>query len=713
MVLRGLVLAVLLAAGAAPLAVRAQAPPAPNGAGQRFQEAVTLMDVRREYAAAVRLFEEVAAAPDRRLAARALVYIGICYERLGRAEAQKAYARVIKEFPDQPVAVRDARLRLAALERGKPPSMPTAPATVTLRQAWPERPPNAHAFGELSADGRWLVAFQAGEGRPASLVDTATGQPSGAPFVLNPADAAGVRPCLGVSPAAPSPDGRELAFPCEIGEKRQELRVTSQDGAVRVLLRTEPEHVIAVRSWTAAGTLLTLVTGPDRRSRVVLVSARDGARRDGPILPTAPRTVALSPDERWLVYDNPSARGEDDDVFIAPLPDGPAAVLLGGGANDMHPAWTPDGRHLIFVSDRTGTSALWLLPMANGEALEEPRVVQQDIGRVAKPFGLTKNGEYLYFRQLGFPDAHAVQLGPDGRPGGPPAVLSRAYSGSNMYPTWSPDGAHVAFVAQMGFQARQVIGVRDLRSETQRALQTAMVFLGPLRWSPDSGTLLAYGRHGDGQFGLFTVDAATGDTTAVLVLPPSDESFLGAFDWGPGGASIYYVWAADDAAEQVRRRVIATGAEDTVFTVPEGQWGTQFALSRTGTLAVVTFREGGSLLQVQSADGTVRTVLETSGSDRIYGGAGWLPDGRHVIVARARLDDETRQGSLWRVDAETGTAVDLGVRMLALRDVQVSPDGTRIGFTAGQYSRETWLLANFLPPSASAPAVGRGAVRRR
>jgi Tol biopolymer transport system component len=714
MVLRGLVLAVLLAGGVASLVVRAQSTPAGTGAGQRFQEAVTLMDVRRDYAAAVRLFEEVASGPDRRLAARALVYLGICYERLGRDEAARAYQRVISDFADQPAAVRDARVRLGAIERAQASARPPTPPTITLRQAWPERPPDAVAFGELSASGRWLVVFQAGEGRPASIVDTATGKPSGAPFILNPADAAGVRPCRDVSPAAPSPDGRELAFACGVAEKRQELRVLSHDGTAHVLVRTEPEHVIRVSGWTAGGTLVTLVTGPDRRAQVLLVSAGDGTRRDGPSLAAAPRTLGLSPDERWLVYDNPSAQGDDDDIYIAPLSNGPATVLLGGTANDMHPVWTPDGRHVLFVSDRTGTSGLWLLPVADGQALEAPRVVQQDIGRVAKPFGLTGSGEYLYFRQLGFPDAHAVQLGPDGSPEGPPAVLSRAYSGSNMYPTWSPEGAQVAFVAQLGFRSRLVIGIRDLRADAQRSLQTGMAFLGPLRWSPDGRTLLAYGQHGTGEWGLFAIDAESGATRPVLTVPPSDESFLGAFDWSPDGTSVYYVWTADGAPALLRRRALATGVEETAFTVPEGQWGAQFALSPvTGNLAVVTFREGGSLLQVQPADGGVRTVLETSGSDRLYGGVGWLPDGRHVIVARARLDDETRQGSLWRVDVQTGTAVDLGVRMLALRDVRVSPDGTRVAFTAGQYSRETWLLANFLPPSVHAPAVGRGAERRR
>src|SRR5687767_7704089 len=67
----------------------AQAPAGPSPAvdnGQRFQQALTLMEAQRDYLSAAKLFEQVAAGADRSLASRALVYAGVCYERLGRAE---------------------------------------------------------------------------------------------------------------------------------------------------------------------------------------------------------------------------------------------------------------------------------------------------------------------------------------------------------------------------------------------------------------------------------------------------------------------------------------------------------------------------------------------------------------------------------------------------------------------------------------------------
>src|SRR5262249_43426652 len=51
---------------------------------------------------------------SRELVSKALVRLGVCYERQGSAEARKAYERVVREFADQTDAAREARTRLSA-----------------------------------------------------------------------------------------------------------------------------------------------------------------------------------------------------------------------------------------------------------------------------------------------------------------------------------------------------------------------------------------------------------------------------------------------------------------------------------------------------------------------------------------------------------------------------------------------------------------------
>jgi tetratricopeptide (TPR) repeat protein len=57
------------------------------------------------------------AGADRALAARAQYHIGLCYEKLGTAEAEKAFRKVIDRCPEQKESVSAANERLALLAK--------------------------------------------------------------------------------------------------------------------------------------------------------------------------------------------------------------------------------------------------------------------------------------------------------------------------------------------------------------------------------------------------------------------------------------------------------------------------------------------------------------------------------------------------------------------------------------------------------------------
>ena len=83
---------------------------------------------------------------------------------------------------------------------------------------------------------------------------------------------------------------------------------------------------------------------------------------------------ALSPDGKWVAFTVTAWSMEDNkantDLWLVPADGGePPRRLTWNEKTDTRPRWSPDGKHLMFVSKRgEGPSQLYRLPMAGGEA---------------------------------------------------------------------------------------------------------------------------------------------------------------------------------------------------------------------------------------------------------------------------------------------------------------------------------------------------------
>jgi len=93
-----------------------------DAADVALQSAIHLETVDGDLPAAIQRFTEIAAGPNRAAAATALLHLGRCYERLADPKAVETYQRLVDQFADQSVPVREARARLAAL-----PHLPVQP----------------------------------------------------------------------------------------------------------------------------------------------------------------------------------------------------------------------------------------------------------------------------------------------------------------------------------------------------------------------------------------------------------------------------------------------------------------------------------------------------------------------------------------------------------------------------------------------------------
>src|SRR5438445_442844 len=98
-------------------------------------------------------------------------------------------------------------------------------------------------------------------------------------------------------------------------------------------------------------------------------------------------SVDVSPDGKWLVFDLLAH------IYRVPVAGGQAECLTqsSGAALNFHPRYSPDGKSIAFVSDRSGQNNLWLMN-ADGS---QPRAVfaNKDV-RVFEP-AWTPDGEFI------------------------------------------------------------------------------------------------------------------------------------------------------------------------------------------------------------------------------------------------------------------------------------------------------------------------------
>jgi Tol biopolymer transport system component len=146
---------------------------------------------------------------------------------------------------------------------------------------------------------------------------------------------------------------------------------------------------------------------------------------------------ALSPDGRWLAY----YRIVDDerDIWLSAVDGGSLSRITEHPESDIHPAWSPDGRWLAFASKRSGYSAIWIIPIADGQPAGAPR-------------------------RLTGPDLGAFT------------------------PVWSPDGGTIAYRGVRGTESTVCVVPVD-GSAVGACRVTSAVFVHRLRWNEATGEL--------------------------------------------------------------------------------------------------------------------------------------------------------------------------------------------------------------------------------
>lgn len=342
----------------------------------------------------------------------------------------------------------------------------------------------------------------------------------------------------------------------------------------------------------------------------------------------SPGSPVLSPDGRRVAY------AEDGQVFIVSPESGPPRAVTSDAHEAWAPRWSADGRFLWFLSDRSGQSQYWKLPVDEfGEAMQvtrrsdgitrgvlspdEKRILlslsdaalahDEEEGGIPPPFVVTRRQfkrdagdgyltaaetRHLYIYDIAGDELHALTSGPDNETSG----------------AWSPDGSTIAFVSDR--QPLQDAGYRtDIwivpagGGSPTRLTDSDEQKYSPA-FSPD-GRQIAYLNAGDGVYSvphIVVMPAAGGDP---VVLTASLDRWIGKFEFSANGRYIWFTFDDAGATHLARVRI----ADGRIEKVIEGDVHVSDFDAGAGSKLAVLMNGRADTEDVYHVDGSKRSRL--------------------------------------------------------------------------------------------------------
>jgi Tol biopolymer transport system component len=443
-------------------------------------------------------------------------------------------------------------------------------------------------------------------------------------------------------------------------------------------------------------------------------------------------SVDVSPDGRTLLFD---VLG---DLYTMPIEGGQATRIMGGLSFESQPTYSPDGKMIAFLTDRTGVENLWVAD-ADGS---NPRAVSKDTRTNDRPQIMvspvwTPDGEYLIVSKSRPPDPGTFWLFMYHRDGGtglrigaapPPAPGPDAQGPPPAPPTnrmgaiTSPDGRYVYYAQRTGtftynaqFPLWQIYRHDRETGDASQVTNARGSAMRPVM-SPD-GKWLVYGTRHKTETGLRVRNLDTGAERWLIYPVTRDDQesrasrdTLPRYDFTPDGRSLIVpiggkihrvdFETGESRAIPMTVRVQAEIAPRVYTPVRVEDTDTVRArLIRWPSLSPdgkrLVFGAMNRLYVKDLPNGAPRLLTNApSGSREGEFMPSWSPDGQSIIY----VTWTTTGGHIKRVAASGGAPQTLTADEGYYLDPTYTPDASQIVFIRGAAADQLYSILLDTPP---------------
>jgi len=490
---------------------------------------------------------------NRTLRAKALLQIGICYEKLGNQKAIRAYQKLITEYADQTNIVALGKKKLKGLIQRNTDNEGIVATKIRFAQG---------DGGVISPDGRFLmhVDWSNENGQPAINIkdlETKKSRIVSKPGVWD-------RPIKFPNSPVWSPDGKQFAYSWyDANLEGCEFHIANANGSNDRIIKKGTD-ALRTFDWSPDGKFIVgvvngkIVSYSINEQRFKTLKANDSLEIF---------SMNISPDSKYIAYEIQRIKGaKGNDIHVLDLDGGLDTKIIAKVSHDFNPKWSPDGKGLVFISDRRGTNDLWEIGIEKGRRVGQLKMIKSNLGErgsLTTILGITKDQSLYYETMSSRSDIYVLNGDKTGQPILNSAKrISKLIVKENTNPVISPDQRYVAFVKWQLFKDEGITGrpfslliydrEKDELKETALRLYTLaqLYFYYPKpKWSPDGTKIMIQGRkklNEDLQAGVFIYDLETETSQAVLEMTDykkfSEDPSTGTdHSFSIDGKSIYYL----------------------------------------------------------------------------------------------------------------------------------------------------------------------------